>query len=89
MTAPLTRHKLIVTGLAGAASISGLGVAAYLANRYNLIPPDHRGIFGPGETLTYAAQRILTFRNPLVPEFARSEISKAFPVIGPPPEHEI
>jgi DMSO/TMAO reductase YedYZ molybdopterin-dependent catalytic subunit len=89
MPAHLTRRKLIATGLAGAASVSGLGVAAYLANRYNLIPPDHGGIFGLGETLTYATQRLLTLRNPLVPEFARSEISKAFPVIGPPPENEI
>lgn len=89
MTAPLTRRKFIATGLASGASLSGLGIAAYLANRYNLIPPDNGGIFGPGETLTYAAQRILTWRRPLVREFARSEISKAFPVIGPPPENEL
>ena len=31
-----------------------------LAERYGLIPPDHGGIYGPGETLTYASQRLLT-----------------------------
>ena len=88
MTAPLTRRKLISTGVASAASLASLGVAAYLADRYDLIPPDRGGVFGVGETLTYAAQRILTWRNPPVREFARSQISKAFPVIGPPPEDE-
>ena len=60
MSKLLTRRKLITTGLAAAAGASGLGVAAHLANRYGLIPPDHGGIYGIGETLTYAAQRVLT-----------------------------
>jgi hypothetical protein len=79
---------LITTGLATAAGVSGLGVAAALAERYGLVPPDHGGIFGVGETLTYAAQRILMSRHSLAREFNRSEVSKVFPVNGKPPETE-
>jgi DMSO/TMAO reductase YedYZ molybdopterin-dependent catalytic subunit len=70
-----SRRKLIKTGLAAAAGLSGLGVAARLAQKYGLVPPDHGGIFGPGETLTYASQRLLT-RHSLAREFSRSQISK-------------
>ena len=72
---PISRRKLITTGLAAGAGVAGLGVAARLAEHYGLIPPDHRGIFGPGETLTYAAQRLLTTHS-LAREFPRSMISK-------------
>jgi DMSO/TMAO reductase YedYZ molybdopterin-dependent catalytic subunit len=64
-----------------------VAVAARLANRYGLIPPDHGGLFGVGETLTYAAQRIVTRRS-LAREFTRSEISAVAPVNGEPPENE-
>jgi len=70
-----SRRKLITAGLAGAAGVSGLAVAARLARRYGLVPPDCRGFYGPGETLTYAAQRLLT-RHSLAREFPRSMISK-------------
>jgi DMSO/TMAO reductase YedYZ molybdopterin-dependent catalytic subunit len=60
-------------------------VAAGLASRYGLIPPDHGGIYGVGETLTYAAQRILMSRQTLAREFNRDQISKVFPVNGEPP----
>jgi DMSO/TMAO reductase YedYZ molybdopterin-dependent catalytic subunit len=66
---------LITTGLAATAGASGLAVATKLAERYGLIPPDGGGIYGPGETLTYAAQRILT-RHSLAREFAPRQISK-------------
>jgi DMSO/TMAO reductase YedYZ molybdopterin-dependent catalytic subunit len=72
----ISRRKLITTGLAAGAGLAGLGVADRLARRYGLIPPDHAGIYGPGETLTYAAQRLLT-RHSLAREFPRSMISKA------------
>jgi DMSO/TMAO reductase YedYZ molybdopterin-dependent catalytic subunit len=72
---PISRRKLITTGLAAAAGASGLAVAARLARRYGLVPPDHGGIYGAGETLTYAAQRLLT-RHSLAREFPRSMISK-------------
>ena len=55
----ISRRKTDHTGLAAAAGLSGLAVAARVADRYGLIPPDHGGIYGPGETLTYAAQRLL------------------------------
>ena len=71
----LSRRKLIAGGLATAAGVSGLGVAARLAQKYGLVPPDHGGIYGLGETLTYASQRLLT-RHSLAREFSRTQISK-------------
>jgi DMSO/TMAO reductase YedYZ molybdopterin-dependent catalytic subunit len=71
----LSRRKLITTGLAAAAGVTGLGVAARLAQRYGLVPPDYGGIYGLGETLTYASARLLT-RHSLAREFSRSQISQ-------------
>src|ERR1700730_4280073 len=70
-----SRRKLVTTGLAATAGASGLAVGTRFAQRYGLAPPDSAGIYGPGETLTYAAQRILT-RHSLAREFAPSQISK-------------
>ena len=70
----LSRRTWIATGVTVAAGASGLAVAAKLARRYGLIPPDSGGIYGPGETLTYAAQRLLT-RHSLAREFSRNQIS--------------
>ena len=80
----ISRRKLISTGVGAAAGVSGVAVAARLARRYGLIPPDSGGLYGPGETLTYAAQRFLT-RHSMAREFARSQISKQpFPdEVGP------
>src|ERR1700757_2056171 len=72
----ISRRKLITAGIAAAAGASGLAVADRLARRYGLIPPDCGGIYGPGETLTYAAQRLITSHS-LAREFPRSMISKA------------
>jgi len=83
----LSRRKLITTGLAATAGASGLAVAARLANRHGLIPPDHGGIYGAGETLTYAAQRLLT-RHSLAREFPRGQISKTPFANGKPPQDE-
>src|SRR5438105_7227746 len=75
----ISRRKLIVSGLAATAGATGIGVAARLAQKYGLVPPDHGGIYGPGETLTYAAQRLLT-RHSMAREFPRSAISaRPFP----------
>jgi DMSO/TMAO reductase YedYZ molybdopterin-dependent catalytic subunit len=71
----LSRRRLITTGIAAAAGASGIVVAAKLAARYGLIPPDSGGVYGPGETLTYAAHRLLT-RDSLAREFPRSQISQ-------------
>jgi DMSO/TMAO reductase YedYZ molybdopterin-dependent catalytic subunit len=84
----ISRRKLVTTGLAAVAGASALKAAAVLADRYGLIPPDHGGIYGAGETLTYAAQRILMSHHPLAREFTREHISKVFPVNGEPPNDE-
>jgi DMSO/TMAO reductase YedYZ molybdopterin-dependent catalytic subunit len=78
----ISRRKLIIGGLAATAGVSALGVAARLAHKYGLVPPDRGGIYGLGETLTYASQRLLT-RHSLAREFSRSQIS------NPPFENEI
>lgn len=83
-----SRRKLITTGLAGAAGATALVVADRLAKRYGLIPPDSGGLYGAGETLTYAAQRLLTSAHSMAREFDRSRISKAFPVNGDPPQND-
>lgn len=71
----ISRRKLITTGIAAAAGASGLAIGAKMAQRHGLIPPDSRGIYGPGETFTYAAQRLL---NPhaMAREFPRNQISE-------------
>jgi DMSO/TMAO reductase YedYZ molybdopterin-dependent catalytic subunit len=84
----ISRRKLIATGLATAAGASGLAVVANnLAQRYGLIPPDHGGLYGAGETLTYAAQRVLT-NHSLAREFPRGEISKPPFSNGDPPKDD-
>jgi DMSO/TMAO reductase YedYZ molybdopterin-dependent catalytic subunit len=71
----ISRRKFLAAGLAASAGASGLVIGANLAKRYGLVPPDSGGIYGPGETLTHATQRLLT-RNSLAREFPRSMISK-------------
>jgi DMSO/TMAO reductase YedYZ molybdopterin-dependent catalytic subunit len=73
---PISRRRLITGGVAATAGVAGLAAAAGLSQRYGLIPPDHAGWYGPGETLTYAAQRVLTSHAP-ARQFPRSMISKA------------
>lgn len=80
-----SRRKMLA-GLTGGA---GLVAAARIASKYGLVPPDSGGIYGPGETLTYATQRLLTAHHSMAREFSRSEISKALPVNGPPPASDI
>ena len=69
----MSRRALITSGLA-AAGVAGLATANRIAGKHGLIPPDCRGIYGPGETLTYAAHRLLT-RDAMAREFPRSMIS--------------
>jgi DMSO/TMAO reductase YedYZ molybdopterin-dependent catalytic subunit len=70
-----SRRRFITASLAVGAGASGFAMAARLAQRSGLIPPDASGLYGPGETLTYAAQRLLT-RHASAREFAHSQISK-------------
>lgn len=69
-----SRRNFITTGLAVAAGASGIAVAAGVARHHGLIPPDAGGLYGAGETLTYAAQRLLT-RHSRAREFSHAEIS--------------
>jgi DMSO/TMAO reductase YedYZ molybdopterin-dependent catalytic subunit len=70
----ISRRKLITSGLAVAAGASGVVAGAKLARRHGLIPPDSSGLYGPGETLTYAAQRLIG-QHAMAREFSRGEIS--------------
>lgn len=70
----LSRRMLIRTGIAAATGIAGLGAGVGLARKYGLIPPDHAGPWGVGETLNYASYRLLTGHS-MAREFKRSEIS--------------
>src|SRR5436190_11649182 len=83
----LSRRKLITGGLAATTGVAGLAVAAKLANRYGLIPPDYGSLYGAGATLTYASQRFLT-RHSMAREFPRSLISKDPYPNGDPPHDD-
>jgi DMSO/TMAO reductase YedYZ molybdopterin-dependent catalytic subunit len=82
----LSRRQLITTGLVATAGVSGAAVAAKLASRYGLIPPNAKGLYGLGDTLTYASHRLLTSRS-MAREFPRSAISTPF-ANGRPPEDD-
>ena len=64
----MSRRKLIAGGAVAVVGVAGLGAADRIARRYGLIPPDGGTLYGPGETMTYAAQRLLT-RHSLAREF--------------------
>ena len=85
MSRLITRRKIITTTLAALGGASGLAVAARLADWYGLVPPDHAGLYGAGETLTYASHRLFTARGSRAREFRVDQISKVAPVNGPPP----
>jgi DMSO/TMAO reductase YedYZ molybdopterin-dependent catalytic subunit len=85
---PISRRKLITGGAAAAAGFAGLAVADRVAQRYGLIPPDSGGFYGPGETLTYAAQRLLTTHS-LAREFPRGMISKSPFANSTPPASDL
>jgi len=86
MSGDISRRMLITRGVAAAAGFSGLAAAAKIADYYGLIPPDWGGVWGAGETLTYAAQRILMSHHSMAREFNRSEISKVAPIFGTHPQ---
>ena len=78
MSKVISRRSLITAGVAASAS----GAALFVAKRKGLIPPDHGGLFGVGETLTYASHRVLLHGQPLAREFRRDQISTNFPAIN-------
>jgi len=80
----ISRRALIAGGgIAGGAA--GLAVAAKLAQRYGLVPPDSGGLYGPGETLTYGVHRLLA-RHSAAREFSPAQISRPpfANEVGPP-----
>jgi len=81
----MKRRKLLMAGLGATAGISGLTAAAKLADAFGLVPQTTGKLYGAGETLTYASQRLLT-RHSLAREFSRDQISTAF-ANSKPPEH--
>ena len=78
----VTRRRLLTGGLA----LAGGAAAWRVAGASGLLAPDHHGIYGVGEALTYAAHRLLTTAQPLAREFARRDISRVAPVNGDPPD---
>ncbi|HEX3985928.1 MAG TPA: molybdopterin-dependent oxidoreductase [Acidobacteriaceae bacterium] len=72
---PISRRKLITGGAVSVAGVAGLAAAGRIAERYGLIPPDRGTLYGVGETLNYATQRLLA-RHALAREFSRGMISK-------------
>ncbi len=86
----LSRRKWIGAGIAA----GGLAVAAKLAERYGLVPPDGGGLYGPGATLSYATHRLIT-SGAKAREFRRDQISAIPYPNGKPPkdtifkEHEV
>lgn len=89
MSSSISRRRLMAAGFGAAGGAAGLAVARRLADRYGLIPPDWGGIYGPGETLTYATQKLLTAHHSMAREFSRGEISKVAPVDGNRPQTEL
>ncbi len=88
MSGRISRRTLLRTGLGAVAGVSGLAIAGELARRYGLIPPDPGGLYGVGETLTYATQRALMATGSMAREFSRRDISRIAPVNGEPPESD-
>lgn len=89
MSGAITRRKLITTGLVSAAGVAGVATTARIADHFGFLAPDHYGLFGVGEALTYASQRILMAHHSLAREFSRSQISAFTPVNGEPPSTDI
>ncbi|MBS1827310.1 MAG: molybdopterin-dependent oxidoreductase [Acidobacteria bacterium] len=84
----MNRRKLITTGLATAAGATGLAAAARIAETYGLVPPNYvGGLYRAGDTLTYAAHRLIT-SHALAREFPTSKISKNPFANGKPPRDE-
>lgn len=79
---------MITSGIAAVVGIAGVDVAARIADHYGLLAPDHDGIFGVGEALTYGAQRLLTAHGSMAREFTRSQISSVSPVNHRAPDYD-
>ena len=83
----LSRRKLLRAGIGATAGLTGVAAGLTIADRYGLIPPNYRGVYGPGETLTYATQRLLTSHS-AAREFSRGQISRSPYANSKAPENE-
>lgn len=80
MRSKLSRRKFLGAALTGAAGIAGLEAAARVADHYGILAPDHEGLLGLGEALTYGSQRLLMSQHSVAREFRPSDISAVSPV---------
>lgn len=81
----LSRRRFLTRGIAAGVGIAGLGAAARAARQAGLIAPDAGGLLKAGDTLTYAAHRLLV-GDALAREFPRHMISaKPFANTPDPP----
>jgi DMSO/TMAO reductase YedYZ molybdopterin-dependent catalytic subunit len=81
MTRKLSRRKFITRSvMTVGGAVTGLAVSGRIADRHGWLAPDHEGILGIGEALTYGSQRLLMASHSMAREFARSEISRVAPV---------
>ena len=69
----VTRRALLGSGVVAAGAAVGVALNA-AGRRFGLVPPDSGGVYGPGETLAYAAHRLFG-RNARAREFPPSMIS--------------
>ena len=69
----ITRRTFVTTGATAAIAVAGAGLAT-IGRRFGLVPPDARGIYAPGATLSYAAHRLFG-RNARAREFPSEMIS--------------
>jgi DMSO/TMAO reductase YedYZ molybdopterin-dependent catalytic subunit len=83
-----TRRQLLRATVAASAGLVGWKAISVLADRRGFLAPDHRGILGVGEALTYGAQRLLAAGHSAAREFRRSEISAVSPVNHGHPQFE-
>jgi len=81
-----TRRAFLAGGVVAAGAALG-GALGAVGRRFGLVPPDAGGVYGVGETLSYASHRIFG-RNAMAREFPRHMISaKPFAnEIAPPTE---
>ena len=70
----VSRRKLITGSVVGV-GLTGIAAAARTLDRFGLLPPDAGGLYGPGHSLTYAAQRLIT-RHSMAREFPPEKISR-------------
>ena len=82
MSRIVTRRRFIKTVAGVSVAVPAAVLAARMADRYGLLPPDHGGLFGVGSSLTYASQRLLMRGQHLAREFGREQISRNFPAIN-------